>query len=139
MSKEAYLQKINDYENIVKTLYTVGDKLFLTDKEEGDRETIYTHVCQYYITKIARLTFEMYGLGVGIFNMQGFERRNKDSKKALKRLCNYKGNIVTPNMKLLWDIFYLNGLNNKYLTLIIKFIFIILNLLHKFVSYIVLH
>ena len=87
--------------------------MFLTDKEEGDRETIYMHVCRYYIPKIARLTFEMYGLGVGIFNMQGFERRNKESKNSLKRFCNYKGNIVTPNMKCLWDIFYHNGLNKK--------------------------
>ena len=113
MSNKEYLQKIDDYETSVKILYNVGAKLFLTDKEEGDRETIYMHVCRYYIPKIARLTFEMYGLGVGIFNMQGFERRNKESKNSLKRFCNYKGNIVTPNMKRLWDIFYHNGLNKK--------------------------
>ena len=46
------------------------------------------------------------GVGVGIFSMQGFERRNKESKNTLKRFCNHRGNIVVPNLKRLWDIFH---------------------------------
>mmetsp|Transcript_23467 Transcript_23467/g.34113 ORF Transcript_23467/g.34113 Transcript_23467/m.34113 type:complete len:425 (-) Transcript_23467:41-1315(-) len=37
--------------------------------------------------------------------MQGYERRNKESKNTLKRFTNHKGNILVQNMKRLWDIF----------------------------------
>jgi hypothetical protein len=67
-----YLQQIVEYERNVTMLYDVGAKTVLTNNTEGDLETIYFHVVCYYIPRIARLTFEMYGLGVGIFNMQGF-------------------------------------------------------------------
>ena len=52
------------------------------------------------------MTLERHGLGIGIFNMQGFERRNKESKNTLRRFSNMKGNIVINNVKRLWDIFY---------------------------------
>ena len=38
--------------------------------------------------------------------MQGYERRNKESKNTLRRFSNKKGDIVTPNLKRLWDVFY---------------------------------
>ena len=101
-----YPQLIVEYETNAKILYDVGAKTVLTNNTKGDCETIYYHVARYYIPKIARKLFEMYGLGVGVFNMQGFERRNKESKNTLKRFCNHKGNIVLPNLKRIWDIFY---------------------------------
>ena len=96
-----YKQKIAEYEQNVKELYTVGAKTTLTNNNTGDCETIYYHVARYYIPKIARELFEKYGVGVGIFSMQGFERRNKESKNTLKRFCNHRGNIVVPNLKRL--------------------------------------
>ena len=54
---------------------------------------------------IARHTFSKHELGLGVFTMQGFERRNKESNNTFRRFNNKKGNIVVPNMKRMWDIF----------------------------------
>ena len=64
--------------------YDVGAKSVLTNNNEGDAETIYMHVARYYIPKLARELFEKYGVGIGIMNMQGYERRNKESKNIVR-------------------------------------------------------
>ena len=103
---EVYLNLISSYEDNVKTLYDIGAKTVLTDNTEGDAETLYFHVARFYIPKLARELFKKYGLGIGIYNMQGYEQRNKESKNTLRRFSNHKGNVVTPNLKRLWDIFH---------------------------------
>ena len=64
------------------------------------------HCLHFYMPHIAQLTLERHGLGLGIFTMQGFERRNKESKNTLRRFCNGKGDILSPNMKRLYDVWY---------------------------------
>ena len=49
--------------------------------------------------------------GAGIFTMQGYKRRNKESKNTLRRFNNNKGNIIIGNMKRLWDLFYYEHAN----------------------------
>mmetsp|Transcript_23466 Transcript_23466/g.34112 ORF Transcript_23466/g.34112 Transcript_23466/m.34112 type:complete len:143 (-) Transcript_23466:41-469(-) len=56
-------------------------------------------------SKHAEELFTEHGVGLGVFTMQGYERRNKESKNTLKRFTNHKGNILVQNMKRLWDIF----------------------------------
>ena len=55
---------------------------------------------------IAKDTLKKHNLGLGIYTMQGFERRNKESKNTLKRFSNGKGDILSPNLKRLYDVFY---------------------------------
>ena len=55
--------------------------------------------------EIVRTTYTRHSLGVGIFNMQGFERRTKESKNCMKRFSNGKGNVLINNMNRLWDVF----------------------------------
>ena len=69
------------------------------------------HVLRFYIPRIADDTFEKYNLGVGIFTMQGFERRKKESKNTLRRFSNGIGNIIVGNLKRLWDIFFSGSTN----------------------------
>ena len=52
-------------------------------------------------------TWNTYKLGVGIFTMQGFERRNKESKATLLR-TNNKGNIMIQNLVKLFTKFSLD-------------------------------
>ena len=52
--------------------------------------------------KIARETLAVHGVGIGIFNMQGFERRNKESKVKVKNSSNGRGNVLIHNMKRLY-------------------------------------
>lgn len=63
-------------------------------KDGGKRihETFYLHVLRFYLPVIAEYTWDNYRLGLGVYTMQGFECRNKESKKDLRRLTNKRGN-----------------------------------------------
>ena len=71
----------------------------------GDDETFNLHCLQFYMPMIAEITLERHKLGLGIFTMQGFERRNKESKNTLRSFCNGKGRFLTTNMRRLHDLF----------------------------------
>ena len=102
-----YMSQLNDYIANAKALYASGSSTFLSDGNiVGRLETFYMHTLRFYIPKIAKITYDRHRLGVGTFSMQGFERRNKESKNCLKRFSNNKGNIVVPNMKRLWDVYH---------------------------------
>ena len=73
--------------------------------KKGDQETFYTHCLRYYMPKIAKQTWDEHKRGLGVYTMQGFERRNKESKNTLKRFNNMKGNILVSNLKRIFDVF----------------------------------
>ena len=97
----------------IKLFYNAGKHTFLTKNvsSPGDDETFYLHCLRFYIPQIAEVTLKKHNLGVGIFTMQGFERRNKESKNVYKRFSNHKGNVVMSNLKRLYDVFA-NGHNS---------------------------
>ena len=105
---DSYEKKLKDWEDNLIDFYEVGGRTFLTKNpaNPGDDETFYFHVLCFYLPRIAKQTLEENGMGLGIFTMQGFERRNKESKNTLRRFSNNKGNVLTPNLKRLWDIFF---------------------------------
>ena len=105
---EWYNSQLQDYVNNVKKLYDIGADSFLTKSNtKGDNESFYFHVMRFYMPPIAKLTFERHKLGVGIFTMQGFELRNKESKNTLTRFStkNQKTNILHNNVCCCYDIF----------------------------------
>ena len=78
---DKYRTEMDDFESNVRKFYSVGGKSFLTKRgSTGDDETFYMHVLRYYIIMIARKIFRKHTLGVGIYTMQGYERRNKELK-----------------------------------------------------------
>ena len=101
----AYLDSIYHFESSLKRFYACGANTFLTKTETGDIETFYMHVLRFYLPPLAHATFSEHNLGLGVFTMQGYERRNKESKNTWKRFNNNKGNFVVPNIRRLWDIF----------------------------------
>ena len=103
-----YEKQLEDYIVNVKEFYKIGVQSFLTkDKgNPGGDETFYMHVLRFYVPKIARTTLDKDGYGVGIFTMQGYERRNKESKNTLRRFCNGKGDILKNNMNRLYDVYH---------------------------------
>ena len=103
-----YKKKLVDWEQKLKLFYDVGAKTILTKNKAnpGDNETFYLHVLRFYLPHIAKKTLEDHDLGLGIFTMQGFERRNKESKNTLRRFSNKKGNVLPNNLRRLFDIFY---------------------------------
>ena len=101
----------------MKKFYTIGGRSFLTKKtissigNIGNDETFYMHTLRFYLPQIADETLKKHNLGLGVFTMQGFERRNKESKNTLRRFSNGIGNIVIGNLKRLWDVFF-TGVTN---------------------------
>ena len=86
-------------------LYQVGSHTILTKNQIGDEETFYLHVLRFYIPHLSKITLQKHQLGIGIFTMQGYERRNKESKQCFRRFTNKKGNMVCQTIKRLWDIY----------------------------------
>ena len=105
--EDEYKKKMLAFESNLKLFYKAGRNTFLTKNAHspGDDETFYLHCLRFYLPPIAKTTLEKHNLGLGIFTMQGFERRNKESKNAFKRFSNGKHNVVLSNLKRLWDVF----------------------------------
>ena len=118
--REAYKGLMSKFEADVKRLYNFGKTSFLSKRSRGSDslaigadETFYWHTLRFYMPEIVKETFERHKLGVGIFNMQGFERRNKESKMMVQRYCNFKGDTVKANLAKVWAIFHHNMMVEK--------------------------
>ena len=68
-------------------------------KRRFDDETYYLHALRYYIPRFARQTWDNHRCGVGVFTMQGFERRNKESKTIMRKFSNNKQTKAGTNIK----------------------------------------
>ena len=106
-TEEQYVEQILFFEQNLKKFYDVGSRTFLTKGAEvGKEETFYLHALRYYMPKVVRTTYDRHKLGVGIFSMQGFERRNKESKHCMRNCSsNNKGNSVVNNLGRIYDVF----------------------------------
>ena len=108
-----YAQKLDEFESNLKKFYDIGSRSFLTKNPAsiGDDETFYLHTLRFYLPNIAKETLRKHSLGLGIYTMQGFEHRNKESKNTLNRFSNGINNIAINNLRRLWDVFS-NGRNS---------------------------
>ena len=105
VSVSAYKDMMLKFKDNVKKFYNIGSRTFLSRRgDQGKDETFYMHTLRYYMPSIVETTFERHGVGVGVFNMQGFERRNKESKNIYNKYNNHHGQLIT-NINRLWDIF----------------------------------
>ena len=66
-------------------------------------ETTYLHILRYNLATFARQIYNDHWLGIGVFSIQGYERRNKESKHIFTHHTNSKGNlsIITQGQILL--------------------------------------
>ena len=104
--KKNYEKEMLKFDLDVKRLYQYGRMSYLTERNiTGGSETCYFHVVRYYFPRVAKYNWDEYGLGLGVFSMQGIERRNKESKFIMNNYSNNKGNLVIPNLSRLWDMF----------------------------------
>ena len=105
MTKEEYISQLNQFRSDVCELYKWGRLTFLREDEP-----FYFHCLRFYIPDIAHQTYETHKLGVGIYNMQGFERRNKESKRFLNTCCNNntknKKSLLTNNVRRLLRLYW---------------------------------
>jgi hypothetical protein len=114
-TEEQYVEQILFFEKNLKKFYDAGSRTFLTTGAEvGKEETFYLHALRYYMPEVVRTTYDRHKLGVGIFSMQGFERRNKESKHCMRNCSsNNKGNSVMNNLGRIYDVFMHETNENK--------------------------
>ena len=89
---------IAKFDELTKQLYQSGLKTFLSDRVHGDRETFYAHALRFYFPVILKRTYQKYGLGLGIYTMEGFEAINYLTKRLICDHTNRRGNICAQTM-----------------------------------------
>ena len=92
--KDDYETKLDKFIGNVKALYDHGSKSFLRASSAGDAESFCLHCLCCYLPQIARRVCDDHGFGLGVFTMQGFEHRNKESKNVMRRRSNLKHNLT---------------------------------------------
>ena len=102
---EGFPLEIEKFKKNIDSFYECGSNSFLTTDEVGDNETYYLHALKFYIPYHATKTWDDHKCGIGVFTMQGFERRNKESKNILERFSNMKNQMLSQILKRLWDSF----------------------------------
>jgi serine/threonine protein kinase len=78
------VSKIAVFEQQFKTIYTCGRITFLREDEP-----FYFHCMRFYLPRITHETFNKHSLGLGIFNIQGFDHHNKESKYYLQKYSTF--------------------------------------------------
>ena len=102
---DAYKTELEDFNKNVVLFYKHGGATFMKGEQIGDKETFYLHVVRNYLPQMAKNVFEKHQFGLGVVTMQGFEHRNKQSKRAFKLKTNSTGNTVLQSMKALRNLF----------------------------------
>jgi len=102
---DAYKTALEDFNKNAVLFYKHGGTTFMKGEQIGDKETFYLHVVRNYLPQIAKNVFEKCQFGLGVFTMQGFEHRNKQSKRLFKNKTNTAGNIVLQSIKALHSLF----------------------------------
>ena len=104
---EGYTKLMDETEKKIQDLYEIVGSSLLTRVESniGAQETFYWHALRFYMPTMIRDTYAKHSLGIGIFTMQGFERRNKETKMIYQRYNNHNGDTLSANLKKCWAIF----------------------------------
>jgi len=90
-----YLEEVKVFEKNAKIFYEAGKKSFLSRGTNiGGKETSYMHILRYVTGPLAKLTFERHGVGIGVFTLQGYKRRNLESKYIFVRHTNKLDNFL---------------------------------------------
>ena len=105
-SYSSYMEDIIEYENNINKFYYHGSFTIFTNTTLGDGETFYCHISKHWVPRLAKWTVNNLGCGIGLWTMQGFEHRNKQSKYLHARKTNGKGNCCVQVLK---------GLHNSFL------------------------
>ena len=89
----AYFNSMRYFEEDIETFYKAGKNCFLlgnSGRSEYAGETVYLHTLRFHTPRLMRKIWKKHGLPIGCFNMQGFERRNQESKRIFRTHYNKK-------------------------------------------------
>ena len=98
-SYSSYLDEINTHKTNIYLFFHHGSYCIFSDSIVGDDEKFYPHVAKKYLPRISKWTLDNLACGVGIWTMQGFEHRNKESKYVYANKTNGKCNFCMQVLK----------------------------------------
>ena len=101
--EDNYKKLLVSIKETIRHFYVYAAKSFMKKVDPGDTETLYIHTLWHYILKHAQDTWTKKKLGVGIFTMEGFERRNKESMEAVRKHTNKKDDMTIPSCTKLYE------------------------------------
>ena len=73
------------------------------------QKNFYAHALCCYYPQLVNKVWKNHGVGVGVFTLQGFERRNKESKTIAKKYYNGKHNVCTQTLKRNYDFYHFSA------------------------------
>ena len=97
---------LKDFKENVEKFFECGKMTYLKNLED---ESFYFHCLRYYVPSIAEITYKRHKVGIGIFTMQGFERRNKESKNVIRKFTSYNRKseaLLTNTLQRLLMVFW---------------------------------
>jgi hypothetical protein len=101
-----YVDEVQFFEEMAEEFYEAGKELFLSEgTTNGGKETSYVHILRFVTGPLARLTFERHGVGIGVFTLQGYKRRNQESKYLFVRHTNKLYDFVKQILRKLTEKF----------------------------------
>lgn len=109
-NEEEYEQFLINFKVNVQLFKSAAKQIFYASQSGDDIDAtcknFYCHVLTDYMEYFMQQTYDIYGLGTGIFFMQGFEHQNKESKNCAKQFYNNKFNITISTLLQLYDLFF---------------------------------
>ena len=101
-----YLDKVKVFEKNAELFYEAGKISFLSEGTDiSGKETSYIHVLRFVTGKLARLTFNCHSVGIGVFILQGYKRRNQESNYVALRHTNKLYNFIAQILRRLTENF----------------------------------
>ena len=84
MTNTVYKECMQEFKKNLISFYDAESRTFLTKADSvGSKKTFYLHALRYYMPVIAEITYNRHQKGIGIFSMQCFEYRKKESKSYM--------------------------------------------------------
>ena len=100
------MDEVQFFEEMAEEFYEAGKESFLSEGTTiRGKETSYVHILRFVSGPLARLTFERHGVGIGVFTLQGYERRNQESKYIFGRHTNKLYDFVKQILRKLTEKF----------------------------------
>ena len=96
---------IDEFEFKVKEFYRLGYTTFMQKVLPGDAETQYMHAMCHYFATIIRKFYDEFYIGPGAFNMEGFEYKNFQTKRAIRNHTNHMKNVCSQSLMYMTVMF----------------------------------
>ena len=102
--KSKCINQLDHFKKNVKLMVKYGENVFLAN----GKVTFYLQYLRLYVPQLVQVNYKRHKLGLGIFSMQGFKQKNKESKSAIDRfatLNRWSNKLLGNNVRRLLQVY----------------------------------